>query len=84
MSQYSPFSDATIIEFDDGTRILESNLEKPVNLNPKVHVIRQGETLASIAYAYYKDSGYWGRIALFNGIINPFTEVVPNKKILIP
>lgn len=84
MSKYSPFSESTLIEYSDGSQTLESNLAIPTNLTPQTHVIREGETLASIAFQYYGDSGHWGRIALFNNILNPFTEVVPHKTILIP
>lgn len=37
----------------------------------KVHVVRQGETLASIAAAAYGDPRNWRPIALRNGIENP-------------
>lgn len=84
MSKYSPYTNSVIIDYGDGEETLESNLTKPFSASPQVHVIREGETLASIAFQYYGDSGYWGQIALYNGILNPFTEVVPNKQILIP
>lgn len=85
MSKYSPYSNSTVINYDNGEQTIESNLDLPlVDLGSKVHVVREGETLASISYQYFGDSGFWGRIAQYNKILNPFTEVVPNKQILIP
>jgi nucleoid-associated protein YgaU len=37
----------------------------------KLHVVAQGETLSSIAYATYQDAGLWRPIALANGIDDP-------------
>lgn len=85
MSRYSPYSDSTVITYDDNSEpTMESNLDIPLISNTTTHVIREGETLASIAFQYYGDSGYWGRIAHFNNILNPFDEVYPNKQIYIP
>lgn len=60
------------LRYDDG----ESSLERsepifPDNI-PVTHTVLEGETLQSIAFRYYGDSGKWGDIATFNGIINPF------------
>lgn len=84
MSQYSPFSNATVFNYGDGELTLESDTSDVISVNPKLHIIKDGETLASIAFRYYGDSGYWGRIANYNKILNPFTEVTPGKQIMIP
>lgn len=36
------------------------------------HTVLEGETLQNIAFKYYGDSGRWGDIATFNGIVDPF------------
>jgi hypothetical protein len=41
------------------------------------HTMKEGETLQSIAYRYYGDSGYWGYIADANGILDPFDIQMP-------
>lgn len=47
------------------------------------HIVKEGETLQSIAYRYYGDSGYWHKIVAFNHIVNPF-ELKPYTKLFIP
>ena len=56
------------------------------NSNCPIHTVVDGETLQSIAYFYYKDSGYWLHIARANEIFNPFndTEFYPGKRLIIP
>ena len=47
------------------------------------HIVKEGETLHSIANQYYGDSGQWYRILVFNGYIDPF-EIQPLDKLYIP
>lgn len=47
------------------------------------HIVKEGETLQSIANKYYGDSGAWYRILVFNGFIDPF-EITPDTKLFIP
>lgn len=47
------------------------------------HIVKAGETLQSIAYQYYGNSGYWHRLVAFNHIINPF-KLEPYTKLFIP
>lgn len=80
-----PYIKAYKINYPNG----ETTLEKypPVfNVDniKKTHIVTIGETLQSIANRYYKDSGSWYRIAEYNGIIDPFEEVVEGLKIIIP
>jgi hypothetical protein len=49
----------------------------------KVHVVRQGETLATIAAAAYGDPRIWRPIALRNGIDDPL-RVAPGAQLLLP
>lgn len=52
----------------------------------QIHTVMDGETLQSIAYRYYGDSGYWYQIAEANRIINPFSddEFYIGRKLIIP
>lgn len=48
------------------------------------HTVKSGETIQSIAFKYYGDSGRWGDIADANNIYFPFEELVEDTQILIP
>jgi len=49
----------------------------------KSYVVRRGETLASIAYATYRDPERWREIALANGIADP-RRLDPGRVLTIP
>lgn len=49
----------------------------------KVHIVRQGETLASIAQAVYGNSQLWRPIALRNGVDDP-RSLTPGMQLAIP
>jgi hypothetical protein len=49
----------------------------------RVHVVVEGDTLASIAHAEYGEPGYWRALAEVNGIDDPM-RVRPGANILIP
>jgi Contractile injection system tube protein len=48
-----------------------------------VHVLREGESLTSIAYDEYGDAHIWRGLAAFNGIDDPL-RIVPGTRILVP
>jgi nucleoid-associated protein YgaU len=48
-----------------------------------VHVVREGDSLTSIAYQEFDDPGVWRGLAAFNGIDDPL-RVKPGARILIP
>lgn len=64
---------------------------KPPGTNPtshavdmrRVHVVVEGETLASVAHNEFGDPGYWRAIAEANGIDDPI-RVRPGHNLLIP
>lgn len=75
------------LKYDNG----DYSLERPIPVvqlsdYDKVHVMMDGETLQSIAYKYYGDSGYWYVIAEANQIISPFNdkELYIGKRLIIP
>jgi hypothetical protein len=49
----------------------------------RVHVVVEGDTLASIAYSEYGDPGYWRALAEVNGIDDPL-RVRPGANLVIP
>jgi hypothetical protein len=49
----------------------------------RVHVVVEGDTLASIAHAEYGEPGYWRALAEVNGIDDPL-RVRPGANLLIP
>jgi hypothetical protein len=49
----------------------------------RIHVVVEGDTLASIAYAEYGEPGYWRAIAQVNGIDDPL-RVRPGANLLMP
>jgi hypothetical protein len=49
----------------------------------RVHVVVEGDTLASIAYNEYGEPGYWRALAEVNGIDDPL-RVRPGANLLIP
>jgi nucleoid-associated protein YgaU len=49
----------------------------------KSHLVGDGDTLHSIAYAQYGDAGFWRSLAIFNGIDDPL-RVRPGQRVLIP
>lgn len=83
MADFNPYSDSVAILFDNDDIILERNSNKRVK-NTVVHTVKEGETIQSIAFQYYGDSGYWVYIADINNIFNPFTELEEGMEIYIP
>lgn len=49
----------------------------------KIHVVRQGETLASIAQAVYGNPQLWRPIALRNGVDDP-RSLTPGMQLVVP
>lgn len=82
----SPYSDSYIVKYPNGDVSLERNLTPPTVLGSQttVHTVLEGETIQSIAYKYYGDSGMWGIIADINTIFNPFTELEAGMELIIP
>lgn len=76
MSQVSPYDNSVAIQLPQEMVTQEYGLYvDPDNPNIQIkaeHIVKEGETLQSIAYQYYGDSGYWTMISSYNRIINPF------------
>ena len=81
----SPYDGAVAIKYDNGDYSIEvSPLNIPYTEGDKQHTVMDGETLQSIAYQYYGDSGRWHWISEANNILNPFQEVKPYQILRIP
>lgn len=83
MADYNPYSNSIAILFDNEDVVLERQIQKKVS-NTLIHTVKEGETIQSIAFQYYGDSGYWVHICDVNNIFNPFVELEEGMEIYIP
>lgn len=83
MADYNPYSNSIAILFDNRDVVLERQIQKKVS-NTLIHTVKEGETIQSIAFQYYGDSGYWVHICDVNNIFNPFVELEEGMEIYIP
>lgn len=78
------YSSGYLVKFTEGDIAL---LRKAITLDSSIddnyHVIKQGDSLNSIAFDYYADSKFWFIIADVNGIQNPF-EITIGQSLVIP
>lgn len=79
----SPYSDSFIIKYPDGDISVERN-RSSISLDYVIHTVLEGETIQSIAFQYYGDSGMWGVIADANDILNPFEDLHEDMELIIP
>lgn len=78
------YTDSYIINYKEGDKSLERRSVEHINdIDDKFYVVREGDTLSSIAYEFYKKPNYWFIIADVNEIINPL-EINIGDEILIP
>lgn len=86
-SKHHPYESGYVIDYEDGDFSLESEFNTIRDESSDIlHTVLEGETLQSISYKYYGDSGLWYHIANVNSIFNPFdiNEVYPGKILNIP
>lgn len=83
---YDPYSQGITIDLGDGDIQVERVSAQPNMLTNfrTVHTVMEGETIQSIAFQYYGDSGYWMNICDVNSIYNPLTELKPGMELYIP
>lgn len=81
----TPYRDSDVYQvvYDDGEYSLERSPVIFSNTDSIQHTVMEGDTLQGIAFQYYGDSGRWGDIATYNGIINPL-ELEKGQTIQIP
>lgn len=82
-SFFNPYADGITYKFDNGDISVERN---PINTGKyqAIHTVKAGETLHSIAFKYYGDSGRWVEIADVNSIYFYFRDLKPGMKLFIP
>ena len=86
-SKHHPYESGYVIDYGDGDFSLEPDQGiLRTGLSETLHTLIEGETLHSIAYRYYGDSGLWYHIANANSIFNPWdiNELYPGKILSIP
>lgn len=80
----NPFDRSIKIQLSETEIVKERVPNTKVPSGSFYHTVKSGETIQSIAFKYYGDSGRWGDIADINNIYNPFTELEEDSQILIP
>lgn len=85
-STQSPYSDSVVLIIrQTGEKFLDSNTFNYILTgNEPVHTVMEGETLQSIAFFYFKDSGNWYKIADVNELIDPIEEFYVGQQLIIP
>jgi len=79
-----PYSNGLIITFKEGDEALERIPSQFVdNADDKLHIVRDEETLTSIAHQYYRNGKYWYIIADRNNILDIFT-LFTGQELVIP
>lgn len=68
-------------EYNEAEVIVQSR-SRPEE-EPQQYIIRQGDTLSSIAYQAYGDASKWRKLAEANGIINP-RAIKPGTALVLP
>ena len=66
---------------DAATQVSQANLQSPDF--SKSYIVKQGDTLSSIAGNFYEDATKWRPIALANALVNP-RSIIPGQEIQIP
>ena len=86
MATTTPYNvdETFILNYPDGEYSLERlDITYLLKASDVTHTVIEGETLQSIAFKYYKDSGRWGDIATINEIVDPF-DIAPGMNLIIP
>lgn len=83
---YDPYTGGVTIDLGEGEVQVERSPLQPTYLNKfkAIHTVLEGETIQSIAFQYYGDSGYWMNICDVNSIYDPFEELKPGMELFIP
>jgi len=83
------YDDSFIVDYNEGDRSLERlTLEHHISVDDILHVIKQGDTLVTIASQYYGTGRAWYVLGDINLMTNPFdltvgdTLIIPSKAYL--
>lgn len=82
----NPYSTVAYINLGDGDIWVERKRFSGSSSNGayRYHTVLEGETIQSIAFQYYGDSGRWADIADVNPILNPFEDLRAGLQLIIP
>lgn len=80
---FNPYDKGYIVKTPEGEQYLD-RIPYIISQDNLTHTVKEGETIQSIAFQYYGDSGLWGLIADANKILNPFEELTTDRQIIIP
>lgn len=80
----NPFVNSIIIQYPEGDSSRERTSYYLNRSNSITHTVREGETIQSIAFRYYGDSGSWYKIADLNNISFPFRDLEEGLELIIP
>ena len=81
------YSAGYALKYSNGDYSLERPIPIPIySDSDQIHTVMDGETLQSLAYRYYGDSGFWYQIAEANQIVNPISneEFYIGRRLIIP
>lgn len=84
MANFNPYKQSIGIRYEDGSTSIDRGYQTFTLRGFQYHTVMEGETLQSIAFKYYGDSGYWVAIADYNEIIHPFKDIQEGMQLLIP
>ena len=84
ITKYDPYNNSYLIQLPDGNVLRERIPLQFTNTTHIPHTVKEGETIQSIAFQYYGDSGYWVIIADYNAVYNPFLDLEEGLELLIP
>lgn len=60
------------------------NIEKLPASMCTLYEVKSGDTWTSISYNFFKTIRLWWLLCKFNGVVDPFSELVPGVSIRIP
>lgn len=85
----SRYKSGRMYNISDGTNVKHIVLDRKLaafdnRVDYKFYTVVAGDTLDAISKKFYNNEGYWWVIADFNDIINPFDDLKPGMRILIP
>lgn len=81
-----PYINAILVDLEDGDVSLDRIPFTLDNIKDfrAIHTILEGETLQSIAFRYFGDSGRWMDIADINSIYDAFEDLEAGNVLYIP
>lgn len=61
-----------------------TNIVSTYNVKFATEKVDKQTTLDKLAYKYYGEERYWYIVAIFNGIVDPLTELETKQELIIP